>query len=219
MKKQAPNIVVVDYGVGNLFSIVKALKKFSVSVAVSEDAAGIMRADALIFPGVGSFHAGMDGLAVRGLTDLVRSFAKSGKPVLGICLGAQLLLEKGYEFGGYDGLGIIPGNVRPFSGLAPGTKVPHIGWDTLMIAKKNRTKGKLLEGIQEPPFVYFVHSFILVPEDRKYILAESVYGGKKFCSAMRKGNIYGCQFHPEKSGEVGLKIIENFINLVKHEKN
>lgn len=208
-------ICMVDYGVGNLYSAVKAFKQFSPHVIVTEEAADIRSADALILPGVGAFESGMQGLKVRGLEEAVADFARRGKPVLGICLGAQIMMSKGYEFGEFDGLGLIAGSVVGFSALAPGTKVPHIGWNEIVEPRASQWKGTLLGGIRSAvDSVYFVHSFIFKPTEPETILATTRYGGQDFCSVFRKDNIYGCQFHPEKSGQVGLAIIKNFVELI-----
>lgn len=211
----APTICIVDYGVGNLYSVVKAFKQFSSHVIVTEEAADIRSSDALILPGVGAFEAGMQGLKVRGLEGAVKDFSQSGKPVLGICLGAQIMLNKGYEFGEFNGLGLVAGDVVGFSPLVPGTKVPHIGWNEIMEQESDQWKGTILKGIRSTiDSVYFVHSFIFKLERPQTVFATTTYGGQDFCSVFRKENIYGCQFHPEKSGQVGLTIIKNFVELI-----
>ncbi len=215
MKSGLKKIGIVDYGVGNLYSVEKAVKKFTDDVFIVEDADKIKTLDGLILPGTGSFQAGMDGLKVRNLTKEVISFAKSGKPVLGICLGAQILLTKGYEFGEFNGLGLISGKVTKFSDLKSGTKIPHIGWNRISFPKGISIDNTIFKSVKPESYAYFVHSYVIQPDNKTSILAETVYGGHKFCSVIRKGNIYGCQFHPEKSGEIGLGIIKNFVSLVK----
>ena len=199
-----PKITIIDYGVGNLQSLKKAFSFFGVNAALSEDVDEILNSDAIVLPGVGSFEAGMRGLKVRGLTDAVKTFAAADKPMLGICLGAQLMLGEGHEFGVFDGLGIIPGKAARFPELAGGEKIPHVGW--------NRVKSPGGD-IWNKDF-YFVHSYILEPESRENIFGLTTYGEYEFCSVIKKGNIYGCQFHPEKSGAAGLKLIKSFINLI-----
>lgn len=204
------DVAIIDYGVGNLHSVLNACKQFTDKVVITEDPQIIRSARSIILPGVGSFEAGMQGLAVRDLTQTVIDFARSGKPVLGICLGAQLLLSKGYEFGEWDGLDLIKGTVVPFpAGKTP--RVPHIGWNALHSATGEGAP--LLAGIKEGADVYFVHSYILVPEDKADVVATSRYGDVEFAAVLRKGAVWGCQFHPEKSSDVGIRIIKNFITL------
>lgn len=197
-------ITIIDYGVGNLHSLRRAFGFFGIPACVSEDAEEILNSDAIVLPGVGSFEAGMRGLKVRGLADAVKTFASSGKPVLGICLGAQILLSEGREFGVFEGLGIIPGKVERFSELINGEKIPHVGWN-----KVSSSGGDMWN-----KDFYFVHSYVLRPDKKEHVFGLTAYGGREFCSIVKKGNIYGTQFHPEKSGEAGLEIIKNFIKLV-----
>lgn len=213
MANKNRTIAIIDYGVGNLYSIKKAISSFGINVFITEDADKIALADAVVLPGVGSFEAGMEGLKIRNLIGSVKKFSKTGKPMLGICLGAQLLLDRGYEFGSFDGLGIIPGKVVKFPKLKNG-RIPHIGWNEIFSLKNVSWKKTVLESVKSNSDVYFVHSYILQPNKKEDILALANYDGYEFCSAIKKGNIYGCQFHPEKSGKVGLKIIENFVNLI-----
>ncbi len=208
-----PKITIVDYGVGNLHSLRRAFQFNGAQAETSEDAEVLLVADALVLPGVGSFEAGMRGLEQRGLISAVQKFAASGKPMLGICLGAQLMLDKGYEFGEFTGLNLIAGAVMRFPELIGEEKVPHIGWNSVRLGKGALWKDTVLASVPEGSSLYFVHSYILAPKKAEDILALTSYGGYEFCSAVRRGNIYGCQFHPEKSGPVGLKIIKNFINL------
>ncbi|MFH0851548.1 MAG: imidazole glycerol phosphate synthase subunit HisH [Candidatus Peregrinibacteria bacterium] len=223
-------ICVVDYGIGNIFSAIKGLKCFAEEVVLSEDPKELGRADALVLPGQGSFEAGMKGLAVHNLIGEVKTAAQKGKPILGICLGAQLLLEKGYEFGKWEGLGLLPGDVVRFLQLRDGAKTPHMGWNSIEepsafppslgeggAERRKRGdpwKGTVLEGVPAGADMYFIHSYILRPKDRSHMWAETTYGGCSFASVIGKGNIIGCQFHPEKSGEAGLKILQNFVALV-----
>ncbi|MDD5041845.1 MAG: imidazole glycerol phosphate synthase subunit HisH [Candidatus Peribacteraceae bacterium] len=224
-------ICVVDYGVGNIFSAIKGLKRFAEDVVLSEDPKELHEADALVLPGQGSFEAGMRGLTIRNLLGEVKMAAEKGKPILGICLGAQLLLEKGFEFGEWEGLGFLPGNVVRFPPLEHGTKTPHMGWNSIEIPsinppppgeggaerqeRGNQWKGTVLEGVAPGADMYFIHSYILQPKDRPHVLAETMYGGLTFASVIDRGAIVGCQFHPEKSGEAGLRILRNFVAMAQ----
>ena len=210
-----PKITIIDYGVGNLQSLKKAFNFCGIEADVSEDAETILKSDAVILPGVGSYEAGMRGLKVRGLVGAVKHFAYKNKPMLGICLGAQLMLSEGYEFGIFNGLDIMPGNVERFSGLTDNEKIPQIGWNKVYMPKSASWQGTILDSIPEELLnVYFVHSYVLAPDKKENIFGFTTYGGLEFCSIVKHGNIYGCQFHPEKSGEIGLKIIKNFINII-----
>ena len=213
------NVAIIDYGVGNLHSLTKAFEELGQQSFITEDSEKILASDAIILPGVGAFRAGMEGLKIRGLIPIIKKFADSGRPILGICLGAQLLLSHGLEFGKFKGLNIISGKVVRFPKIKD--KIPHIGWNEIYSEAKNekrKTKNKwantILESVPENSDVYFVHSYILQPDKKDNILALAKYGNHKFCAAIKYKKIYGCQFHPEKSGRVGLKIIKKFIDLI-----
>ena len=201
-------IAIVDYGVGNLFSLSSSLKKIGAEVVVSGDKEVIESADKIILPGVGAFRDAIKKLTESGLKEVVISECEKGKPLLGICLGMQMLFDESYEDGKYEGLHLIPGSVRPISEVIPKSyKVPHIGWNRLDIKKPS----KLLEFIQDGDYVYFVHSFYAA-DCENYIVSMSEYGYPITASVENK-NVYGCQFHPEKSGKVGLNILKGFISL------
>lgn len=206
-----PKISIVDYGVGNLGSLLNAFKHFGCDARLTTSAKTIKESDAVVLPGDGSFKWGMGGLKSRHLSNTIKEFAKTKKPLLGICLGAQIMMTLGYEFGKSNGLDLIGGKVVKFPRLAQPAKIPHIGWSAIESGKA--WKGTILDSVKSGSEVYFVHSFILEVDKKSEILATSTYGGVKFVSVVRCGNIYGCQFHPEKSGEVGLGIIKNFIAL------
>lgn len=209
-------ITIIDYGVGNIQSLKKAFEFLGSSAFVSEEANEILSSDAVVLPGVGSFEAGMRGLKTRGITETVRTFADSGRPMLGICLGAQLMLDKGYEFGEFRGLGIIPGVVSHFPELDSREKVPQVGWNRILRPEDASWEGSILDCPDyENLYAYFVHSYIMAPENPQHVFGTTSYGGIEFCSAMRRGSIFGVQFHPEKSGKVGLAIINNFVKLIK----
>lgn len=211
-------VLVVDYGRGNLLSLMRALSFIGAEPAVSSDPAEIAAADRVILPGVGAFGDGMEGLHSRGFVEPIRRYCASGKPLLGICLGMQLLLEESEEFGLHAGLGVVPGRVVRLNEPAadsPRHKIPHIGWNAISPAAPHSSwKGTPFDGLPWETFVYFVHSFVAAPDNPRHRMAETEYAGQTFCSALASGNVYGCQFHPEKSGEAGLLILKNWLSLV-----
>ncbi len=208
------SIVIIDYGVGNLKSLKRAFEEVGVAPVISDDPTVLANADALVLPGVGSFGAGMHGLTTRGLVDVVRAFGASGKPVLGICLGAQLLFSEGRELGIFPGLGLISGQVVAFPLLENSEKVPHMGWNMVSKPTGVSWSDTVLEGLEPGVYAYFVHSYIMQPTEEKNVLATTTYGGYTFPAVVRFGNMYGAQFHPEKSATDGLAIIKNFSTLV-----
>lgn len=212
--RNAKKIVIVDYGVGNLFSLIRAFQFFDTNTVVSSDPDQLKKADALILPGVGSFESGIRGLESRNLSNAIKEAAHNSKLILGICLGAQLLLSEGHEFGIFQGLDIIKGKVVPFPPLPKSEKIPHIGWNNISPISTDSWNGTILDSLTKKDQVYFVHSYILRPDREENILAISEYGDYNFCSVIRENNIYGCQFHPEKSGKTGLKIIKNFLDII-----
>ncbi|OCA88182.1 imidazole glycerol phosphate synthase, glutamine amidotransferase subunit [Bacillus sp. FJAT-27225] len=208
-------IGIIDYGMGNLFSVSKALERLGAGYFLSGNRAELADADALILPGVGSFRDAMFLLKSEGLADMLHGYAASGKPLLGICLGMQLLFEESEENGPTEGLGILPGKVERFSGLADdGTpyKVPHIGWNKLKFAKESPILAGLNEG-----HVYFVHSYFVKACNPEFLIAKADYN-EEVAAVVGKGNIYGMQFHPEKSGPLGIQLLQNFLNLAEAAK-
>ena len=204
-------IGIVDYGVGNLFSLKSSFAALQIETEVSGDPDKIRSWDKIILPGVGAFGDAADKLRNCGLTELLREEAAKGKPILGICLGMQLLLEKSYEYGEHEGLGLIPGSVEPIAPKIPTDyKVPHIGWNALYFPK-SRPVSPIFRHIKEGDHVYFVHSYSGVNCDSS-VIATTEYGAE-LTAAVGKDNVFGCQFHPEKSGEVGLKILKAFCEL------
>lgn len=201
-------LAIIDYGVGNLFSLQCSLKKIGVDAVVTNDAKVIREADRIILPGVGAFGDAINKLRSTGLVDTIKAEAERGKPFLGICLGMQLLFEKGYEYGVHEGLGFLKGNVVPLEGKIPSElNVPHMGWNGLDF----KCDSPIFKYINEGDFVYFVHSFYATDCDDS-VIATSEYG-IPVTAAVGKGNIFGCQFHPEKSGDVGLNILKAFCEL------
>ena len=198
-------IAIIDYGVGNLFSLRSSLNKIGADTVVTADPTVIAKADKLILPGVGAFADAAQKLRDSGLDTVIKAEAAAGKPILGICLGMQMLFEKSFEYGEHEGLGLLKGAVIPMEGTIPaGLKIPHIGWNALRFRKES----PLLRNIQEGDCVYFVHSFYASGcEDSLVATAEY---GIELTAAVAKDNVMGCQFHPEKSGEVGLNILRAF---------
>ncbi len=201
-------IAIIDYGVGNLFSLSSSFKAIGYDTVVTGDAGIIKKADKLILPGVGAFEDAIKKLKDSGLDNVIYEEVKAGKPLMGICLGMQMLFEKSYEYGVHEGLGLIKGKVIPMENTIPNElKIPHIGWNCLKIKKSN----PLLKYISDGDFVYFVHSFYATGCEEA-VIATTEYG-KEMTAAVAKDNVYGCQFHPEKSGDVGLKIIKAFCEM------
>ena len=199
-------IGIIDYGVGNLFSLCSSCKAIGQETFVSGDAAELSQADRLILPGVGAFGDAAEKLRTTGMADFVRDQAAEGKPLLGICLGMQLLFERSYEYGCHEGLGLLAGQVVPMEGKLPANlKIPHMGWNALDVRR-----GTLLEGLSGQ-YVYFVHSFFA--ENCEDSLSAVTEYGIPITAAVEKGNIFGCQFHPEKSGNVGLSILRKFAEV------
>ena len=199
-------IGIIDYGVGNLFSLCSSCKAIGQEAFVSGDASELAKADRLILPGVGAFEDAAKKLRDSGMADFVRAQAAAGKPLLGICLGMQLLFERSYEYGCHEGLGLLKGQVVPMEGKLPAElKIPHMGWNALEVKG-----GKLLSGMNGQ-YVYFVHSFFA--ENCDDSLSAVTQYGIPITAAVEKGNVYGCQFHPEKSGNVGLTIPRKFAEV------
>ncbi len=202
-------ITIIDYGMGNLRNVQKALEYVGVAAEISARPADVRAADGLILPGVGAFGDAMDNLRAARLVEPIRRQVRAGKPLLGICLGLQLLFQESEEMGRHEGLGLLPGRVVRF---AEGLKVPHIGWNQLAL---RRDAGALLAGIADGSYAYFVHSFYALPTDPSCLLASTRYG-IEFASVVGKGNVFGAQPHPEKSQEVGLRLLKNFAALVEN---
>lgn len=206
------NVTIVDYGSGNLLSVRRALEQCGAVVELSNDPARIAAAERLVLPGVGAFADGMAGLASAGLIDPIHTFAASGRPLLGICLGMQMLASSSEEFGASTGLNLIPGRVQAIPGEAvDGTphKVPHIGWADLILNADRQASDTA--GIVDGEAVYLVHSFRFMPDNTAHRLADCLYGGHRIAAAVRADNVTGFQFHPEKSGAVGLRLLDAFL--------
>jgi imidazole glycerol-phosphate synthase subunit HisH len=199
-------IAIVDYGLGNLTSVRNAFAAVGAEVMVTSDRAHIEAADGVVLPGVGAAGAGMAGLRARGLIDVVRGAAATGTPLLGHCLGMQLLFEWSEENGGTECLGVLGGTVRRMQGEV---KIPHIGWNQV----QTRT-APIWDGVPADPYFYFVHSYVCVPTDQSVVAGTTDYAGA-FCSAIVSGSLWGAQFHPERSGATGLVLIDGFVQTVR----
>ncbi len=201
-------VAIVNYGVGNLFSLHSSFKAVGAETVVTSDKSVIESADRIVLPGVGAFGDAAAKLRASGLDKVVIEQAKKGKPLLGICLGMQLLLEKSYEYGEHEGLGLIPGEIRPISEtIDEGLKIPQIGWNYLKFQKES----KIFKYLKDGDFVYFVHSYHACGSG-DCVSAVTEYGGT-LTAAVERDNVYGCQFHPEKSGEKGLSILKAFCEI------
>ena len=198
-------IAVVDYSLGNLRSVSKALEVIGARAKVTNDPEDIARAYAIVLPGVGAFKRAMDNLRKLEILPSILRAIKQGKPFLGICLGLQILFSESEEHGTCKGLDVIKGKVKKFS---PGMKIPHMGWNSIKF-KTQGAKRKIFDGIPDRSYFYFVHSYYVEPEDKGVIVSTTEYGNG-FTSAVNKDNVWGVQFHPEKSAELGLKFLENF---------
>lgn len=201
-------IAIIDYDAGNLRSVEKALLSIGEETIVTRKHDEILAADKVILPGVGAFGDAMRKLKEYGLVETIHEAVDSGKPFLGICLGLQLLFRRSDESDGVEGLSILPGEILRIPD-APGIKIPHIGWNSLEVSEGAR----LFRGLGENPYVYFVHSYYLKADDDSIVAATAEYGGTFIHASVQKDNVYACQFHPEKSGSVGMQILKNFAAL------
>ena len=203
-------IVVIDYGMGNLRNVQKAFEHIGIAADISSQGQDLLEADGLILPGVGAFGDAMDNLRNADLVDPIRQSVASGKPLIGICLGLQLLFQSSNEMGEHQGLGLLPGRVVRFGDEL---KVPHIGWNQLDFTEQGASS-PLLKGLDDHGYAYFVHSYHAVPVEDECVLTTSSYG-IDFVSMVQRDNVFGAQFHPEKSQKVGLEILRNFAGIVK----
>ena len=202
-------IALIDYGAGNLFSVERALKFAGADYSVVTKAEQILKADKLVLPGVGAFCDGINGLNKNKLNEAIKQSVANKTPILGICLGMQLMMTTGYEFGTHKGLDLIKGEVNK---ITTESKLPQIGWNNISIKVPD---SPLLKDIKTGDYFYFVHSYVARPENPAVVAAVTNYGGDEFCSVVSYNHIYGTQFHPEKSGPAGLKIYENFVRQVR----
>lgn len=221
-------VAVVDYGMGNLFSVKQACQHAGLTAVITASKAEILAADAVILPGVGAFGDAMETLTRMDLVSVLRDFASSPKPMLGICLGMQLLMTESHEFGRHRGLDVVEGEVTRLPDSHDGrrqVKVPQVGWNRVhfngtgcsQVSAETGPRANeepLLNGVSDGEYMYFVHSFYPIPADSSVIVSTTQYGSVDFCSSLRSGNVFACQFHPERSGQAGLRIYHNFARLI-----
>lgn len=206
-------VAIIDYQLSNLFSVKHAFDYLKVDSEITSDKTVITASDAAIIPGVGAFGDAMKNLKDLGLIDPIKSFIKSGRQFMGVCLGMQLLFSESEEFGTHQGLNIIEGKVIKFSNKDKKIRVPQIGWNQISKIKKNWNNSPF-KNTNNNAFMYFVHSYYVIPDDKSVILSETVYENIKYCSSLLSGNIFATQFHPEKSGKEGIKIYKDWLNLL-----
>ena len=209
-----PTVTIVDYGVGNMFSVRGALEYCGAETIMTNKFEAIEKAERLLLPGVGAFSDAMSDMRSNDLVEPVQKFVDKGRPLLAICLGAQMLLSESEEFGQHEGLNLIPGSVRhvpPTSSDGQPHCIPHVGWSELFPREGNTWEGTVFEGIPEGSEFYFVHSLHAIPEDDEHLVGISDYNGLKITGAVERGNVIGCQFHPEKSAEAGLTVLRNYL--------
>jgi len=209
-------VTLIDYGIGNLLSVIRAFEYCGAVVNLATTPVEIEAAQRLVLPGVGAFADGMEGLRERGLIEPIQQYAKSGKPLMGICLGMQMLATTSEEFGEQAGLNIIPGRVKTIPQISVDgepLRIPHIGWSNLLRPEQTLWDDTILTDITENNSVYLVHSFMMQPNNENHLLAYCIYGGHHIAAVIRCGAVYGCQFHPEKSSTNGLAIITHFLHV------
>ena len=205
-------ITIIDYGCGNIFSLSRLLQKFEYEVEITKDPDVVSNSDKIILPGVGAFKIGIDNLKNNSLDESINLFLSKGNYLLGICLGMQLLMDKSEEFGNHNGLGFISGEVTKFD-KNKDYPVPHIGWTKIEIEDEILKKNFIFNSIKDKSFFYFIHSYKVITKKKNETLAFSKYGNNTFSSLISSKNIYGTQFHPEKSGKVGEKLVSNFLKI------
>jgi glutamine amidotransferase len=220
MPDQPLDVAIVDHSLGNLYSVKHACEHVGLHAEITSSTETVANARAAIVPGVGAFGDAMATLHRRDLVSVLRDFAAAGKPLIGVCLGVQLLMTESFEFGHHHGLDLIAGQVVPFDHPREGEralKVPQIGWNRVCRAGQARwdAAGSLLNGIDDGEYMYFVHSYIVQPQNPDVILSTSRYGQIDFCSSVQRGNVFACQFHPERSSGAGLHMYRNLATLIK----
>ena len=207
-------VVIIDSGICNLFNVQRAFATVGADITVTCQKADILGASSVVLPGVGAFGPGMHALEQHDLVDALHRFVKSGKPLLGICLGMQMLMTESEEHGRWSGLGLIRGRVRALRQPPPGGpvyKIPHIGWSAIEPPAARTWEGTVLDGVASGSYMYFVHSYVVDPEDTQCCLAQTSYGVDRFCSVINHESVSACQFHPERSGDAGLRLLRQFV--------
>jgi len=215
-------IVIVDYMLGNLYNVQRAFKSMGTKTLITNKKEDLRIADKIVLPGVGAFGEGMKHLKQTGLDKIIKEAANQGKPILGICLGMQLLMSESEELGKWEGLNLVPGKVVRFDPPRADNKfkIPQIGWNKLIPSHSQEENNKklweetILHGIKEDTYMYFIHSYYVQVENPEDSVADACYGHNRFCSVVQKNNVIGCQFHPERSAEEGINILKNFISMV-----
>lgn len=224
IESNKPNVAIVDYGVGNLFSVKHACNSVGIQASITSHKQEILSADAVILPGVGAFGNAIESLRKLDLIHVLKDVATSSKPFVGICLGMHLLMDESEEFGSHQGLGIIKGSVirfdNPVGVSEKKLKVPHVGWGCIyknIDIRRDSWESSLLADLSDGEFMYFVHSFYVKPENTNVVLSNTRYGNIEFCSSVQSRNIFACQFHPERSGLQGLKIYGKLASFIKEQ--
>jgi imidazole glycerol-phosphate synthase subunit HisH len=216
---ERPQVAIIDYHMGNLFSVQRACEWAGLEGIITSDPRQVERADAVILPGVGAFGAAMEALNRTGVSQAIRDYVAAGRPFVGICLGIQLLMSESCEFGAHRGLGIIPGRVLSFRSSLDAdnlVKIPQMQWNRIQAPRGHPTwEGTLLNGLPGGTFMYFVHSYYVVPDDSSMMIAKTSYAGREFCSALQLKNVFACQFHPERSGPAGLHIYQSLADRLR----
>jgi glutamine amidotransferase len=213
-----PALAIVDYGMGNLFSVVQAFAAVGQHAEITASPASLATADAIVIPGVGAFGIAMEVLERTGMAETIQDRVGRGTPVIGICLGMQLMMSSSTEFGAHRGLGIIEGDtvaLKETPGIGAGARIPHVGWSSVQPVRRSGWKGTPLEGLAVGGDMYFVHSYFVRPKDPDIALSLSSYQGVTFCSSLVKENVFGCQFHPERSGVEGLEIYRRVVAAIR----